>query len=77
MQEKIKKYTLGFCLFVLLFVIMGGGFRLTPGAAFIGAVTGTPLVIYAFNCWCNAQLHGERANRKEPASEIIPVRERS
>jgi hypothetical protein len=77
MQEKLKKYTLGFCLFVFLFVIIGGGFHLTSAATFIAAVSGTPLVIYAFNCWCNAQLHGERANREEPASEIIPVRERS
>ena len=77
MQEKTKKHTLGFCLFVFLFVIVGGGFHLTSAAAFIAAGSGTPLVIYAFNCWCNAQRHGARANRKEPASEIIPVRERS
>ena len=36
------------CLFVFLFVIIGGGLHLAPGGAFLGAVTGTPLVIFAF-----------------------------
>ena len=77
MHEKLKNYALGFCLFVFLFVIIGGGFHLTSGAALIGALSGTPLVIYGFNRWCDAQFRGEEARREAPASDIIPLRERS
>ena len=49
MQERLKNYALVICLFVFLFVIIGGGLHLTPGGAFLAAVTGTPLVIYAFH----------------------------
>ena len=38
-----------FCLFVFLFVTIGGGLHMNPGGAFLAAATGTPLVIYAFN----------------------------
>lgn len=76
MQERLKKYSLGLCLFVFLFVIIGGGFHLTSGAAFIGALSGTPLVIFAFNRWCSAQLRREEAHREEPASRIMSLRER-
>ena len=48
MHSKAKNYSLIFCLFVFLFVIIGGGLHLNPGGAFLAAVTGTPLVIYAF-----------------------------
>jgi hypothetical protein len=48
-KEKLKSYSLVVCLFTFLFVLIGGGFHLTPGGAFIAAVSGTPLVIYAFN----------------------------
>ena len=48
MHSKVKNYALVFCLFVFLFVIIGGGLHLNPGGAFLAAVTGTPLVIYAF-----------------------------
>ena len=36
------------CLFVFLFVIIGGGLHLVPGGAFLAALTGTPLAIFAF-----------------------------
>ena len=48
MHNSLKNYALVICLFVLLFVIIGGGLHLAPGGAFLAAVTGTPLVIYAF-----------------------------
>jgi uncharacterized protein (DUF433 family) len=38
------------CLFVFLFIVLGGGLRLNPGGAFLGAATGTPghrLRVYA------------------------------
>jgi hypothetical protein len=75
MHGKLKNYALVICLFVFLFVTIGNGLHLTPGAAFIGALSGTPLVIFAFNRWWNAQCRDE-ARREEPASEIIPLRER-
>jgi hypothetical protein len=77
MQENLKNYALGFCLFVFLFVIIGGGFHLTSGVALIGALSGTPLVIYGFNRWCDARCRKEEAHTEAPVSEIIPVRERS
>ena len=49
MEEKLKEYLLVLCLFVFLFVIIGGGLHLNPGGAFVAALSGTPLVIYAFN----------------------------
>jgi hypothetical protein len=49
MQEKLKNYALVVCLFVFLFVIIGGGLHLNPGGALLAAVTGTRLVIYAFH----------------------------
>ena len=49
MQAKLKNYGLVICLFVFLFVIIGGGLHLNPSGAFLAAITGTPLVIYAFH----------------------------
>ena len=49
MQERLKNYALVICLFVFLFVIIGGGLHLNPGGAFLAAAAGTPVVIYAFH----------------------------
>ena len=49
MHRKVKNYALVNCLFVFLFVVLGGGLHLNPGGALLAAATGTPLVIYAFN----------------------------
>ena len=49
MRTKIKQYCLILCLFLFLFVVIGGGLPLNPGGALIAAATGTPLLIYAFN----------------------------
>ena len=49
MQAKLRNYGLVICLFVFLFVIIGGGLHLNPSGAFLAAITGTPLVIYAFH----------------------------
>jgi peptidoglycan/LPS O-acetylase OafA/YrhL len=48
MHERLKNYALVLCLFVFMFVIIGGGLHLNPGGALLAAVTGTPLVIHAF-----------------------------
>jgi Flp pilus assembly protein TadB len=49
MQERLKNYALVICLFVFLFVILGGGLHLNPSGAFLAAATGTPLAIYVFH----------------------------
>ena len=49
MRERLKNYGLVLCLFVFLFVVVGGGLHLNLAGAFVGAVMGTPLVIYAFH----------------------------
>jgi hypothetical protein len=58
MHNRLKNYGLVICLFVFLFVIIGGGLHLAPGGAFLAAVTGTPLVIYAFQIrFCQGSSH--------------------
>lgn len=52
MPAKIKQVALIGCLFLFLFVVIGGGLHLNPGSAFLAAATGTPLVIYFFNRRC-------------------------
>ena len=74
MKEELKRYALGFCLFVFLFVIISGGFHLNPGGAFIAALSGTPLVICAFNRWSGRALQREPAVERasSPADARIP-----
>jgi hypothetical protein len=48
---KIKGGSLVVCLFLFLFVVIGGGLHLNPGGALLAAATGTPLVIHVFNRW--------------------------
>jgi hypothetical protein len=48
-RAKIKQVALIACLFLFLFVVIGGGLHLNPGGAFLAAATGTPLVIHFFN----------------------------
>jgi hypothetical protein len=50
MRKKVKSGALVFCLFVFLLIVLGGGLRLNPAGAFMAAVTGTPLLIYVFQC---------------------------
>lgn len=46
---KVRRVALIACLFLFLFVVIGGGLHLNPGGAFLAAATGTPLVVYFFN----------------------------
>jgi hypothetical protein len=46
---KIKQAALMGCLFVFLFIVIGGGLHLNPGGALLAAATGTPLVIHFLN----------------------------
>jgi len=75
MYGKLKKYALIICLFVFLFVIVGNALHLTPGAALIGALSGTPLITFGFSRWSDAQC-GNGARRGETPSEMITARER-
>jgi hypothetical protein len=45
----IRQTALIGCLFVFLFIVMGGGLHLNPGGAFLAAATGTPLVVHFFS----------------------------
>jgi hypothetical protein len=53
---KIKHWSLVVCLFLFLFVVIGGGLHHNPAGAFLAAATGTPLVIHAFNRWTANQV---------------------
>ena len=64
MRRKLKTYSLGVCLFVFLFVLIGGGLHLGAGGALLGALSGTPLVIFAYN-----RLYSARPERKELENE--------
>jgi hypothetical protein len=71
MQERLKNYALVLCLFVFLFVIIGGGLHLNPGGAFLAAVTGTPLVIYAFRSR-SGQAHSATCKPPDSAKNEVP-----
>jgi len=48
-RTKTKQCSLILCLFLFLFVVIGGSLHLNPGGALIAAAIGTPLLVYAFN----------------------------
>lgn len=52
MQATIKQVALIVCLFLFLFVVIGGGLHLSAGGAFLAAATGTPLLIPFFDRRC-------------------------
>ena len=66
MRTKINQCSLILCLFLFLFVVIGGGLHLNPGGALIAAATGTPLLVYAFNRWSASGFVGPdiRASRE-------------
>ena len=70
MQKTLKSYALVICLFVFLFVIIGGGLHLAPGGAFLAAVTGTPLVIYAFHRRFDGDSRTEDGRSNAAKSEV-------
>jgi hypothetical protein len=51
MRNKLKSYSLVLCLFVFLFVIIGGGLHLNPIGAFAAALSATPLILHSVNRW--------------------------
>ncbi|HEY5175345.1 MAG TPA: hypothetical protein VII95_07240 [Terriglobales bacterium] len=70
MHTKVKNYSLGFCLFVFLFVTIGGGLHLNPGGAFLAAATGTPLMIYAFNRRSSGDCRPEHVPSRLAGNEV-------
>lgn len=51
MQQRTKETLLVICLFLFLFVVLGGGLHLSSSGAFLAALTGTPLIVHSFNVW--------------------------
>jgi hypothetical protein len=72
MHSKVKNYALVICLFVFLFVTIGGGLHLNSSGAFLAAVTGTPLVIHAFRCGFKGA-SGPEVRADSPSSEVVYV----
>ena len=67
MVTKIKHGSLVVCLFLFLFVVIGGGLHLNPGGAFLAAATGTPLVIHVFNRrWAGRAAHDPQLSSRNP-----------
>ena len=67
MVTKIKQGSLVVCLFLFLFVVIGGGLHLNPGGAFLAAATGTRLVIYVFNRrWAGRAAHDPQLSSRSP-----------
>jgi peptidoglycan/LPS O-acetylase OafA/YrhL len=73
MHGRLKNYALVICLFVFLFVIIGGGLHLAPGGAFLAAVTGTPLVIYAFRRRLDRDFRTEDGQPNAARNEVAYV----
>ena len=70
MHSKVKNYALVFCLFVFLFIVLGGGLHMNPGGAFLAAATGTPLMIYAFNRKSKGDCRPEHAPHQLAGNEV-------
>ena len=73
MHSKAKNYSLVFCLFVFLFMIIGGGLHLNPGGAFLAAAGGTPLVIYVFHRKVDKAYRQEEVPRDSTRNEVAYV----
>jgi len=71
MHSKVKNYALVICLFVFLFVTIGGGLHMNPGGAFLAAATGTPLMIYAFNRKSKGDCRPEHVPPQRVGNEVI------
>ena len=77
MHSKVKNYALVFCLFVFLFVTIGGGLHMNPGGALLAAPTGTPLMIYAFNRRFSGDYRPEHVPSQLTGNEVRHVSDKS
>jgi hypothetical protein len=73
MRKKLKNYALVFCLFTFLFIVLGSGLRLNPSAAFVAAATGTPLLVYVFNCLAMVALRSKQCALHREEREVVYV----
>ena len=71
MLTKTKQGALIVCLFLFLFVVIGGGLHLNPGGAFLAAATGTPLAIHVLNRrWAGRRVeHNPAPSSRSPGCE--------
>lgn len=76
MRRKLKTCCLALCLFVFLFVVIGGGLHLGAGGALLGAMSGTPLVIFAYNRWYSMRMEGQEPQKEESARPALQLRNR-
>ena len=76
MRQKLKTYSLGLCLFVFLFVIIGGGLHLGSEGALLGAISGTPLVIFAYSRWYSATVESKEPQKEQSARPALQLRNR-
>jgi hypothetical protein len=58
-------------VFVFLFVIIGGGLHLTPGGAFLAALSGTPLLVFAFYPQSSAVIEAEHIRQSDSADKGV------
>jgi hypothetical protein len=68
MRNKLKSYFLVVCLFVFLFVIIGGSLHLNPIGAFAAALSATPLILYSVNRWGGNRAQGLQVSGVQKAS---------
>ena len=71
MYRKVKNYSLVICLFIFLFVVVGGGLHMNPGGALLAALTGTPLLIHAFNRRSSGNCRPEQVPHQLAGKEVI------
>lgn len=64
MQPRAKESVLTVCLFLFLFVVLGGGLHLSPSGAFLAALTGTPLIVHAFTVCTRESSEAARSSHR-------------
>jgi hypothetical protein len=67
MVTKAKQLSLVVCLFLFLFVVIGGSLHLNPGGAFLAAATGTPLIIHLLHRTCAMKNHEQNSPFSTPS----------
>jgi hypothetical protein len=67
----VKQASLVVCLFLFLFVVIGGGLHLNPGGAFLAAVTGTPLAIHLLNRTCAVKDRKQNPSSSPPNPGLV------
>jgi hypothetical protein len=71
MQGRLKNYALVIWLFVFLFVIIGSGLHLAAGGAFLAALSGAPLLVFAFNRQSSAGIEAEHIPQSDSADKGV------